>query len=376
MSDELLERYIRQLIDAHRSNEVTVAWQGGEPTIMGIDFFRRAIAYQEKYRRPGMRFENTIQTNGTLLTDEWCEFLKSHDYLVGISIDGPRDLHDVHRVDKGGRGTFDRVMRGLRLLQKHGVEYNVLATVNASNADRPLEVYRFLRDDAGTAWIQFIPVVDRDGDAVLEDSVHPEQWGAFLCSIYDEWIRHDVGTVFVSIFEATARNFFGLPSGTCVFDATCGSGLALLHNGDVYSCDHFVEPAYLIGNLNERPLVDLVNSDFQRDFGNDKQASLPSYCLDCDVRFACHGECPKNRFVTTPDGEAGLNYLCAGYKAFFHHVSPTMSLLVGLLRQNRPAQAIMEVVRTIDQRSFAHAGRNDSCPCGSGVKYKKCHGAR
>src|SRR5271165_535999 len=389
MDDAMLETYIRQLIEGHRSNHVTVAWQGGEPTIMGVDFYRRAIAFQNKHKKPGMVFENTLQTNGTLLTDEWCEFFKANNYLIGISIDGPRELHDTNRVDKGGRGTFDNVMRGLRLLQKHGVEYNILTTVNRVNGDHPLEVYRFLRDEAQTTWIQFIPVIERvnddgrtlyqQGSKVSERSVLPKQLGDFLSAVFDEWVRYDVGKVFVQTFEAAARSWLGLPSGMCVFDATCGAGLALEHNGDLYSCDHFVEPKYLLGNIGERPMREMVNSDFQRDFGRAKLESLPKYCRECDVRFACHGECPKNRFITTPDGEQGLNYLCEGYKAFFHHIDRPMRLIGEFLKRGQEAKGVMPLLaaeHTRDRASaFAKAGRNELCPCGSSRKYKKCHGA-
>ena len=235
MSDDVLERYIASLIDGHRTREVTVAWQGGEPTIMGVDFYRRAIVYQEKYRKPGMTFENTMQTNGTLLNDEWCAFFAENNYLIGLSIDGPRELHDANRLDKGGRPTFDKVMRGLRLLQKHGVEYNILTTVNSVNAPYPLDVYRFLRDEAGTSWMQFIPIVERDDAG---NSVGAEQFGAFLNSIFEQWVRRDVGTIFVQTFEAAARSWLGMPAAMCVFSETCGAGLAIEHQGDVYSCDH------------------------------------------------------------------------------------------------------------------------------------------
>ncbi len=388
MSDELLEAYIRQLISSHRTSEVTIAWQGGEPTLMGLDFYRRAMELAEKYRRPGMTFLHTIQTNGTLLDDDWAAFFREHNFLVGISIDGPRELHDAYRVDKGGKPTFDRVMHGLRLLQKHGVELNVLTTVNRANGDHPLEVYRFLRDDASATWMQFIPVVERinadgktiyqEGSAVSERSVLPEQFGGFLITIFDEWVRKDVGRVFVQTFEASARNWIGMPSGMCVFNETCGLGVALEHNGDLYSCDHFVEPDYLLGNILREDMIDLVASDRQHAFGQDKVDSLPRYCRECDVRFACHGECPKNRFVLTPEGEPGLNYLCPGLKAFFHHIDHPMKLLTGLIREGRPATLIMQLLAEEDaqrQALYAHAARNDTCPCGSGIKFKKCHGA-
>lgn len=341
MTDSVLETYIRQLIDGHRTDEVTVAWQGGEPTLMGLEFYRRAIALQEKYRRPGMTFENTMQINGTLLTDEWCAFFKQNDYLIGLSLDGPRAMHDAHRVDKGGRPTFDKVMRGLRLLQKHGVEYNVLATVNSANAAHPLEVYRFLRDEAKTSWMQFIPVVQRDN---LEQSVTAERFGKFLIAIFDEWVRRDVGSVFVQTFEASARSWLGMPSSMCVFDETCGNGVALEHNGDVYSCDHFVEPKYLLGNIARNAMGDLLGSRFQQAFGAAKRDTLPQLCRDCDVRFACHGECPKNRFISTPAGEPGLNYLCEGYKAFFHHIDRPMRIIANLLRHGQPADYVMGIL--------------------------------
>jgi uncharacterized protein len=390
MSDAALETYIEQLVAGHGGRgEIPVAWQGGEPTLMGLDFFRRAAAVQERHQRPGMRFQNSIQTNGTLLDDEWCEFLAAQRYLVGLSLDGPREVHDSFRVDKGGHPTFDRVMRGLRLLQKHQVDVNILTTVNAVNGRYPLPVYRFLRDDAGVDWIQFIPVVERlatgsfaparAGDAVSARSVGPEQYGAFLVAVFDEWVRNDVGEVFVQTFEATLRSFLGLPSTMCVFDETCGLGLALEHNGDLYSCDHFVDPEHLLGNINEVPMAELVASREQYEFGQAKRDTLPQYCLDCDVRFACNGECPRNRFLTTPDGEPGLNYLCAGLKAFFRHVDAPMRLMGEALATGRDASVVMAVLREHDRElaaAVAEVGRNEDCPCGSGAKAKRCHGHR
>jgi len=388
MNDEVLESFIRQLIESHRSPQVTVAWQGGEPTLMGVDFYRRAIEYQGKYRKSGMAFENTMQTNGTLLDDEWCQFFKENNYLIGISIDGPRDLHDAYRVDKGGRGTFDTVMRGLRLLQKHGVEYNILVTVNRTNADYPLEVYRFLRDEAKTTWIQFIPVIERitkdghtiyqRGSKVSERSVRPEQFGRFLIRVFDEWVMNDVGKIYVQTFEAALRNWMRLPSsGMCVFEPTCGIGLALEHNGDLYSCDHFVEPDYLLGNIQQEHMIELVSSDQQVKFGNDKLDTLPGYCLECEVRFACHGECPKNRFLTTPDGKPGLNYLCTGYKALFRRVDEPMKIMAALLRTNRTASDVMEILaenKEMMEREFSSADQQQPCPCGSGLEFRACHG--
>jgi uncharacterized protein len=392
----MLETYIRQLIAAHRTPQVTVAWQGGEPTLMGVEFYRKAIKFQEKYRRPGMtrikdmRFENTMQTNGTLLDDEWCQFFKENDFLIGLSMDGPRELHDAYRMNKGGQGTFDKVMRGLRLLQKHGVDTNILTTVNRINADYPLEVYRFLRDEAGTDWVQFIPVVERvdeqgltlvqEGGQVSERAVQPEQFGRFLTTIFDEWVRHDVGKVYVQTFEAAARNWMELASsGMCVFDETCGAGLALEHNGDLYACDHFVEPDYKLGNINDMDIFELVASDRQHQFGQDKLNALPQQCLNCEVRFACHGECPKNRFLTTADGEGGLNYLCAGWYKFFTHIDHPMKIITSLLRAGRPAAEVMGVLAREEAAlgaQVAQAGRNAPCPCGSGRKVKHCHGRK
>jgi uncharacterized protein len=387
MTDEILETYIRQLIESHRSSQVTVAWQGGEPTLMGLDFYHKAIELQEKYRRPGMTFENTMQTNGTLLNDEWCEFLKQNNFLVGISIDGPRHLHDTYRVDKSGAPTFERVMRGLRLLQKHGVEYNILVTVNHLNADYPKEVYHFLRDEAGTEWIQFIPVIERlnpdgsnliqVGDQVSPRSVRPEQFGRFLIHVFDEWVYNDVGKVFVQTFESTLRNWMGLPCMMCVFDKTCGYGLALEHNGDLYACDHFVEPNYLLGNIRGKHMLDMVGSEQQYQFGQAKHDSLPKYCLECPVLFACHGECPKNRFVKTPAGEPGLNYLCAGYKAFFQRVAEPMKIMAMLLRSGRPASDVMPILvedKEVLSRALQNAKPDHPCPCNSGLTFKECHG--
>jgi uncharacterized protein len=381
MGESVLEQYIRQLIESHQTDNVNIAWQGGEPTLMGLDFYRHTMELVEKYRRPGMSFLHTMQTNGTLLDDEWATFFAEHNFLLGISIDGPRPLHDIYRVDKGGKPTFDKVMRGLRLLQKHGVDYNVLTTVNRVNADYPLEVYRFLRDEVGTTWMQFIPVVERinsdgltlyqEGATVSDRSVLPEQFGQFLSTIFDEWVRHDVGTIYVQTFEAALSNWLGMAnSGMCVFNATCGTGLAIEHNGDLYSCDHFVEPNYFLGNIQETHMIELVASPAQVKFGLDKRDTLPRYCRECEVRFACHGECPKNRFILTPDGEPGLNYLCAGFKAFFQHMDFPMKLMAGLIRRGHEAREVMSIL----DRTFTGVARNAPCPCGSGRKFKQCHG--
>ncbi len=387
MTDDLLETYIRQLLESQRAPEVTIAWQGGEPTLMGLDFFQRAIDYVKKYTRPGITVQHTVQTNGILLNEAWCDFFHEHNFLIGLSLDGPQAMHDTYRVDKGGAPTFNKVMRAARLLQEHQVEFNILTTVNAANADHPLEVYRFLRDEVGTHFMQFIPIVERinengeigfqEGNQVSERSVKPEQWGTFLITIFDEWVRRDVGTVFVQMFDAALASWYGAPPALCIFAETCGNALALEHNGDLYSCDHFVEPKYLLGNIKSKHMIELVASDQQRQFGLHKRDSLPRYCRECEVRFACHGECPKNRFIETPDGEPGLNYLCAGYKAFFLHVDKPMRIMAELLRRNRAPAEVMLVLATEEaqlQKTFAKAGRNEPCPCGSGRKFKHCHG--
>lgn len=364
MADDLLETYVRQLIEAHETPEVVIAWQGGEPTLMGLPFFQRSIEYAEKYRKPGQRIDYTLQTNGTRIDGNWAAFLKKHGFLVGISIDGPRELHDRYRVDKNGSPTFDKVMRGLRNLREHRVEYNILTTVHAGNANHGAEVYRFLRDECAARFMQFIPIIERftdeaqewvtwrdrplyeqKGANVTKRSVTAEQFGRFYNAVFDEWVRRDVGEVFVQLFDVTLENWYGQPPSLCVHRATCGTSLAMEHNGDVYSCDHFVEPKFKLGNISETPLVDLVNSSQQMWFGLHKQTSLPAYCRSCDVQFLCHGGCPKDRFMTTPDGEPGLNYLCEGYKAFFRHSRPAMRKMVELLGRDEPPSKVVEVYR-------------------------------
>ena len=370
LSDELLETFTRQYIEAQRVPEVTFGWQGGEPLLMGLDFFRRAVALQDKHRKPGMRVVNALQTNGTLLDDAWCRFFREHDFLVGLSLDGPREAHDAYRADKGGRPTFDRVMAGLALLREHGVEFNILATVHAANADRPIEVYRFLRDEVDARFIQFIPIVQREGGGVSARSVVAEQFGRFLIAVFDEWVRRDVGRVFVQIFDVALAAWVGAPPGLCVFDETCGNALVLEHNGDLYACDHFVDPHYRLGNILQTPLVDLVGSERQRRFGLDKRDALPETCRVCEVRFVCNGGCPKNRLQ-------GLNYLCEGYKAFFQHVDGPMRFMAAELEARRPPANIMHHLAQREaelERRFAQANRNDPCPCGSGLKFKHCHG--
>jgi uncharacterized protein len=357
MTDDLLEEYIRQYIQSQRVTEAAISWQGGEPTLMGLDFFRRSIEYVEKYKKPYMTIQYTLQTNGTLLDDEWCKFFRENNFLVGLSLDGPRQLHDAYRVDKGGNPTFDRVMRGLRLMQEHAVQFNILTCVHAANADHPLEVYRFFRDETDAEFIQFIPIVEREnktgfqeGNKVTDRSVGAEQYGSFLIGVFDEWVRRDVGRIFLQIFDVSLAAWVGEPPSLCIFSPTCGNALALEHNGDLYSCDHFVEPEYLLSNIKEQPMIDLVASDKQQRFGLDKLNTLPLYCQKCSVRFACHGGCPKNRFMETPDGEPGLNYLCAGYKAFFQHIDQPMRTMAELLLRNRAPVEIIHMLATEGDR--------------------------
>ncbi len=392
MADDVLESYICQYIASQRVPEVSFAWQGGEPTLLGVEYFEKVVALQRKHAN-GKVITNAIQTNGTKLDDRWGEFLARNGFLVGISIDGPADLHDYYRVDKGGRPTFEAVERGLGVLKKHGVEFNTLTVVNRRNAREPRRVYRFLKE-IGSGFIQFIPLVERlpdEGakalglslgspgvggsgvsDKVTHWSVRAEDYGEFLVQIFDEWVRKDVGKVFVQIFDVTLGNFATGRGGLCVFSETCGAAMALEHNGDLYACDHYVYPEYKLGNLRDTALGDMVNSARQRKFGTDKRDTLPRYCRECDVRFACHGECPKHRFIKTPDGEPGLNYLCAAYKRFFHHVTPAMQIMTDLLRQRRAPAEIMDILAR--REGTASLSRNSPCPCGSGRRYKNCCG--
>ncbi|GAO01394.1 anaerobic sulfatase maturase [Anaeromyxobacter sp. PSR-1] len=394
MSDATLDAYVRQLLESHRGPQVTVAWQGGEPALLGLDFYRRAVAAVERHRRPGQAVEYTFQTNGTLLDDAWCDFFRAHDVLVGLSVDGPRELHDAYRVDRRGRGTFDRVVRGWRLLEHHGVERNVLCTVNAANQGHGRIVYRFFRDELGARWVQFIPVVERAtaealaagadgsagrrrplytqaGDRVTDRSVGAEGYGRFLVDVFEEWIRHDVGRVFVQLFDVTLEARFGRHL-LCLHAPTCGAGPALEANGDVYACDHFVEPAYLLGNLHATHLAELVASPRQRRFGQDKRDALTAECRRCPVLAACNGGCPKDRFARSADGEPGHNYLCPGLRRFFEHTRPAMDAMAALLRQGRAPAEIVAWTAAED----ALRGPYAPCPCGSGRKLRFCHGDR
>jgi uncharacterized protein len=369
MAEDLLEEYTRQYIEAQHVPEVTFAWQGGEPTLMGVDFYRKAVDFQKKYRKPGTIIHNAFQTNGTNLNDEWGQFFHNHNFLIGISLDGPRELHDVYRVDKGGRPTFDKVMAGVEILIKHNVEFNTLTCVHSTNERHPLDVYYFLRDEVGSRFMQFIPVVERDNDTgfqqgnrITSRSVNGRQYGQFLIDIFDEWVLHDVGQVYVQIFEVTLGAWYGQSAGLCIFEETCGAALAMEHNGDVYSCDHFVYPEFYLGNIQENHLLNLVASDQQKQFGLAKRDSLPRYCRECEVRFICNGGCPKNRILKAPDGEPGLNYLCEGYKAFFTHIEKPMEYMSALLRMQRPPAEVMQILRREDLRNSDTSSSRSSRP--------------
>ncbi len=360
MPDDVLERYVRHFIESQpaRLPEIEFCWQGGEPTLLGVEFFEKAVALQKQYAG-GRRVANAFQTNGTLLDDRWGAFLHDNGFLVGISIDGPRHMHDVHRTDKGGGASFDRVLQGIEILKKHNVRFNTLTVVNRHNARHPLTVYSFLKK-VGSGYIQFIPVVEREdpdsetlaGPPDLEDesgldrhvtpwTVRPADYGDFLATIFREWVKKDVGRVFVQMFDVTLGAWAGAPAGLCAFAPKCGGALAMESNGDVFSCDHYVYPEYLLGNIMNGDLREMVISDQQTKFGNDKTDTLPEYCRKCRYLFACNGGCPKHRFLTTPDGEPGLNYLCAGFKKFFRASESGMKKMTALLQAERAPAEIM-----------------------------------
>lgn len=391
MSEEVLHSFVKQKIEFDKANTIVFAWQGGEPTLLGVDFFKKAVEFQQKYAN-GKKIENTFQTNGILLNDEWGKFFKQHKFLIGLSIDGPRELHDEYRVNKGGGPSFDKVMRGIDYLKKYNVEFNTLTVIQKHNAYHPLEVYKFLKE-VGSGFMQFIPIVERATSITLKDqlslvlpaydasaevtewSVEPLQYGEFMVAIFDEWVRNDVGKYFVQTFDVALESWMGMQQSLCVFREKCGDALAIEHNGDLYSCDHYVFPQNKLGNIMEDPLGALVNSEMQLKFGEEKWETLPQYCMNCEVRFACNGECPKNRFIKTPDGEYGLNYLCSGYKKFFNHIDPYMRFMANELRNRRPPANIMQWAKEKDKGfPSLNVGRNDPCPCGSGKKYKKCCG--
>ena len=358
MSDEMLEQFTREYIEAQTMNQVLFTWHGGEPLLRSIDFYRKALSLQQKYAG-SRRIDNVIQTNGTLLTDEWCEFFAQNHWLVGISIDGPQPDHDHYRLTAAGKPSWKKVMQGIKLLKKHGVEWNAMAVVNAYNANHPLEFYRFFKEN-GCQFLQFTPIVERlsrheDGRTLAsladkneislsEASVAPEQWGYFLCAIFDEWVRKDVGKIFVEIFDCTLANWMGISPGICAYSKECGHAGVMEHNGDVYSCDHFVFPEYKLGNIRDHSLIDMLYGEQQQEFSRQKHSSLPRQCKECDMEFACHGECPKNRFMKDKYGDSGLNYLCPGYYHYYQHVAPYMDYMKQELMSQRPPSNIMKVV--------------------------------
>ena len=359
MSDEMLEQFTREYIEAQTMNQVLFTWHGGEPLLRSIDFYRKALSLQQKYAG-GRRIDNVIQTNGTLLTDEWCEFFAQNHWLVGISIDGPQPYHDHYRLTAAGKPSWKKVMQGIKLLKKHGVEWNAMAVVNAYNANHPLEFYRFFKEN-GCQFLQFTPIVerltrheddrtlaslaDKDEISLSEASVAPEQWGYFLCAIFDEWVRKDVGKIFVEIFDCTLANWMGISPGICAYSKECGHAGVMEHNGDVYSCDHFVFPEYKLGNIRDHSLIDMLYGEQQQEFSRLKHSSLPRLCKECDMEFACHGECPKNRFMKDKYGDSGLNYLCPGYYHYYQHVAPYMDYMKQELMAQRPPSNIMKVIQ-------------------------------
>lgn len=358
MSDEMLEQFTREYIEAQTMSQVLFTWHGGEPLLRSIDFYRKALSLQQKYAG-GRRIDNVIQTNGTLLTDEWCEFFAQNHWLVGISIDGPQPYHDHYRLTAAGKPSWQKVMQGIKLLKKHGVEWNAMAVVNAYNVNHPLEFYRFFKEN-GCQFLQFTPIVERltrheDGRTLAsladkneiplsEASVTPEQWGYFLSAIFDEWVRKDVGKIFVEIFDCTLANWMGISPGICAYSKECGHAGVMEHNGDVYSCDHFVFPEYKLGNIRDHSLIDMLYGEQQQEFSRLKHSSLPRQCKECDMEFACHGECPKNRFMKDKYGDSGLNYLCLGYYHYYQHVAPYMDYMKQELMSQRPPSNIMKVL--------------------------------
>ena len=359
MSNEMLEQFTREYIEAQTMNQVLFTWHGGEPLLRSIDFYRKALSLQQKYAG-GRRIDNVIQTNGTLLTDEWCEFFAQNHWLVGISIDGQQPDHDHYRLTAAGKPSWKKVMQGIKLLKKHGVEWNAMAVVNAYNVNHPMEFYRFFKEN-GCQFLQLTPIVERltrheDGRTLAsladkneiplsEASVAPEQWGYFLCAIFDEWVRKDVGKIFVEIFDCTLANWMGISPGICAYSKECGHAGVMEHNGDVYSCDHFVFPEYKLGNIRDHSLIDMLYGEQQQEFSRLKHSSLPRQCKECDMEFACHGECPKNRFMKDKYGDSGLNYLCLGYYHYYQHVAPYMDYMKQELMAQRPPSNIMKVIQ-------------------------------
>ncbi len=371
MPDDLLEEYIVQHIRACGEPVIPFSWHGGEPTILGLDYFRKIVTLQKKHQPAGRRIVNGIQTNGTLLNEDWCRFLAAEGFHVGISIEGPQEMHDRYRRARDGKPVFEQVLRGYQLLRQHKVPCEILCVVGAHNVESPSKVYRFLRQ-LEAPYLSFLPLVERRPEApggVSERAVPAEAWGAFLCAVFDEWAARDIGRVKVQIFEEAVRPAFGQEHTLCIFKEVCGGVPVVEHNGDFYCCDHFVDSEHRLGNIRETPLANLLDNPAQQAFGRAKWDTLPQYCRVCEVRVMCNGECPKNRFLQTPAGEPGLNYLCAGYRQFFNHCEPFAAQVAALWRRTQPAARPMPAVLP---ENPPRLGRNDPCPCGSGKKYKNC----
>ncbi len=372
MADDLLERYIVQHIEACPKDVIFFLWHGGEPTILGLDYFRRIVELQRKYRPAGRQILNGIQTNGVLLDEEWCRFLAAESFHVGLSIDGPKELHDRYRLARGGQATHKQAMAAYRMLKRHRVPCDVLCVVHDANVREPGGVYRFFKE-IGAEVLQFLPLVVRDGKGgVSPETVPAEAYGTFLCAVFEEWVKRDIGRIAIQNFDEALRPFVGVEHALCVFKRTCGDVVVVEHNGDFYSCDHFVVPEHRIGNIRETHLGEMIESAAQRKFGRDKLDRLPRYCLECEVLTSCNGGCPKDRFIRTPDGEEGLNYLCAGLKRFFIYSRPYLRKMASLRESGEPIERIADQLRSADGEAAHAAGRNDPCPCGSGKKYKKC----
>ena len=373
MADDVLERYIAQHIEACPDEVIRFSWHGGEPTVLGLDYFRKIVALQRKYQPSNRQIINGMQTNGTLLDEQWCRFMAEEGFAVGLSLDGPREIHDQYRVTKDGRPTHELTMRGYQLLRNYDVSTDILCVVNSDNVRHPTEVYQFFKQ-IKAPYVSFLPMVESQPgtqNGVSPLTMQAETWGDFLCTIFDEWVSEDIGRIKVQIFEEATRTAFGQEHSLCIFRPVCGDIPVVEHNGDFFSCDHFVTPEHRLGNICRTPLVELLESPAQRAFGQAKLETLPDYCRECDVRDMCNGECPKNRFCRTPDGEAGLNYLCAGYKRFFTHCTPFVSEVAAQWRRQRLQEQTPKTQVAAAQTTHK-PGRNDPCPCGSGLKYKKC----
>lgn len=364
ISDEILETHIRQYIEGQDRDQVVFSWQGGEPTLLGLEFFHKVVALEQKYKKSNQRIENDLQTNGTLLNDEWGAFLNQHGFLVGLSIDGPQQLHDVYRVSHDGKPTFDKVFAAAQMLHRYHVPFNTLTVVNRVNAKRPLDVYRFLKNEIRPREMQFIPCVEPkvfrnvapqkwdpetlplynssaahpgNPESIVTDwSIDPDDWGYFLCKVWDDWYRRDIGKVFVNLFETAVAQWMGKESQLCIYHEFCGKGVALEHDGSLYSCDHYVYPEYKLGNITQTSSSRMVFSDEQKKFGLAKFNSLPQYCRNCNYLFACNGECPKNRLIRTPDGEPGLNYLCSGLQKFWKHIDQDVQDICRRIARDEP----------------------------------------